>query len=361
MATLPEKTRLYRELQRAVEMGMSIPEFTDSENKYVDWKEDELRTIHEKHLNPDHVEPPSSEDEEDIEVPTTIEQVETITIGAPENVNPALSHAAYEAAQEAVVASGEQPQTYTDWVSEAVSDPAVQAAMAAYSRAVQATSAAPDPGARPGPEGITGPFPGDSAPPPVYAIPREQWAQYPPRELARLLNVPYSDKVADRAGLTFNTHGLNDILRIDSRGRVWYRDEVMKPAIPKKRMVRKVKTVTANVETINTYRPDGGIDETFEIAGDEQSEIEIKISMPTSQVGIYIDPRMPFKIHQYGTRRAFDYEEVMNYFGGRDLVPSTVQTVYVDIDLCYTIESVRETIDRMYRETVLGRSTYNVG
>lgn len=365
MAELPLKTRLYKELQLAVESGIPIPEF--GEKTYVYWKEEELVALKDKYLNPEHVEPPQPDDDGDdfdtivkaydeaLAIPEEVaESLTPIVTDEKPNVHPALSQEAYRAAQAAAPA-GEQ-QTYTDWVSELLSDPGVQAAMQAQVRQAEALATAPAPAGPGYPEGITGGVAAPSAAEAVYAVPREQWAQVPPRELARLLGVPFSDKVADRAGLTFNTHGPNDILRIDSRGMVWFRDEVPKPAIPKRRMRRKVKTVVGEIEEVQTFRPDGGLDETFEVDGGEQHEIEIKISMPTSQVGIYVDPRMPFKIHQYNGKRAFDLDEVVKFYGGTALVPSTIETIYVDIDLCYTINSVKDTMEREYREEVLGRS-----
>ncbi|QOC56137.1 hypothetical protein SEA_ZHENGYI_45 [Microbacterium phage Zhengyi] len=186
----------------------------------------------------------------------------------------------------------------------------------------------------------------------------ELWAQYAPETLARLLRVPFQDRGADRAGLTFNTHGPNDPVRVDSLGRVWYRDEVPKPAIPKRRMIRKTKTMSSNVVEIKTKRPDGGFDESFEIAGDEQHEVEVKVTMPSSQVGVYRDPRFPFKIHQYNGRRGFDHDEIRDYYGGLDLIPTEVRnkTIYIDSDLCFDMNAVRDSIEREYNMKVLGRN-----
>jgi hypothetical protein len=375
VATLPLKTKLYRELKLAIESGATIPEF--AEKDYVYWKEEELQELHNRYLNPDYVAAPPEEPEDDaydldaavaamtydesdvafaLEAAPKIVPDEVVVTQDKPNVNPALNHAAYEAAQASKPQN--EKQTYTDWVSEVVSDPAVQAAMAAYAQQTAAPATAPDAAGLPDGLGMGDPSQAQSGAPvgKQYAVPREQWSQVPPRELARLLKVPFSDKAADRAGLTFNTHGPDDILRIDSRGMVWFKDEVPKPAIPKRRMRRKVKTIVGEIEQVQTYRPDGGLDETFEVDGGEKHEIEIKISMPASQVGIYLDPRMPFKIHQYNGRRAFDYDEVMRYYGGSELVPSSIKTIYIDIDLCFEIKSVRDTIERAYREEVLGRS-----
>lgn len=367
MAPLPLKTRLYRELKLATESGTSIPELAEKE--YVYWKEDELQALHDRYLNPDYVAGPEQETDEldldtlaaqqqyELQLPDEVHATffeEPVVFEDKPNVNPALNHDAYEAAQASKPEN--EKQTYTDWASEVVSDPQVQAAMAAWVRQAEASATAPDPAVA-GDPGVSPDWNQDQRrAPAVYAVPRDQWAQIAPQDLARLLGVPFSDRAADRAGLTFNTHGPDDPLRVDSRGMVWYKDEVPKPAIPKRRMRRKVKTLVGTPETVQTYRPDGGLDETFEVDGGDKHEIEIKISLPSSQVGIYVDPRMPFKIHQYNGRRAFDYNEVVKFYGGLMLVPSSIQTIYIDSDLCFEIGSVRDTIERAYREEVLGRS-----
>ena len=186
----------------------------------------------------------------------------------------------------------------------------------------------------------------------------ERWGQYAPETLARLLGVPFEDRPSRRAGLTFNTHGPDDPLRVDSRGRVWYMDEVIKPAVPLPRMRRKVKTYSSDVEEVRTKRPDGGFDESFEVAGQEQHEIEVRITLPSFQVGIYRDPRMPFKIHQYNGLRGFDRMDIVRFYGGVDLVPSSIKYIYVGGDLCYDINKVRETMERELREKTLGRSAF---
>jgi len=195
---------------------------------------------------------------------------------------------------------------------------------------------------------------------PPAATDRSTWSQYSPRDLATILGVPLTDRNADRAGLTFNTHGPNDPLRVDTMGRVWFMDEVQKPAIPKPRMRRKVRALSSDVRMEHRYNPNGTLDESFEVAGENVHEIEIKITLPSSQVGVYFDPRFPFKIHQYNGRRAFDYEEIRDYYGGLDLIPTSIRekTIYIGTDLCFDMNAVRDTIEKEYRERVLGRSAF---
>ena len=185
------------------------------------------------------------------------------------------------------------------------------------------------------------------------APPVKDWGNYAPETLARLLGVPFSDQASRRAGLTFNTHGVDDVLRVSSDGKIWYKDEVPKPAIPLPRMRRKITYVNTGVKTIERRLPNGQLDESFEVAGDGHEEAEIKITLPSSQVGIYYDPRLPFRVHTYNGRQGFDYMDVIRFYGGTDLVPSTITTLYVGDDLCFDIIKVRDTMERELRDRQL--------
>lgn len=186
--------------------------------------------------------------------------------------------------------------------------------------------------------------------------PVSTWGQYAPETLAKLLNVPFSDQPSRRAGLTFNTHGPDDVLRVSSDGKVWYMDEVLKPAIPLPRMRRKVRYIDSGVKVVERRTPDGKLDESFEVAGDSNREAEIKVTLPSSQTGVYYDPRLPFRVHVYNGRTGFDYMDVIRFYGGKDLVPSTVATLYVGSDLCFDISKTKDAMERELRDAQLGRN-----
>lgn len=94
--------------------------------------------------------------------------------------------------------------------------------------------------------------------------------------------------------------------------------------------------------------------ETFEVSGDQaQRPAEVKITLPSYQVGIYTDPRFPFKIHCYDGREGFNRTDVQAYYGGSELVPDTIKRVYVENDLCYDIRSVIRTIQAEHRHLQL--------
>lgn len=168
------------------------------------------------------------------------------------------------------------------------------------------------------------------------------------------VKIPVQNKGAERAGLT---HSIPDgqPIRIDTRGRIWFRDEVQKPAIPKPRMTRTTRTTSPGVKEERTYLPDGHLDEIYEVAGDENRELLVKTTLPSWQVGKYLDPRFPFAIHTYNGVSGFDFVEVRNYYGGLDLVPRSIKTVYVGNQLCYQIATTRETIQTQFNALTRGR------
>jgi hypothetical protein len=141
-------------------------------------------------------------------------------------------------------------------------------------------------------------------------------------------------------------------IRIDDKGREWYQEEVRKPAYPKPRGRRVLKYVETGVKT-ETVR-NGEYIETFEVAGEMQGRpAEVKITLPSFQVGIYKDPRFPFKIHTYNGREGFDLFEVQKYYGGAELVPASCKRVYIENNLCYDVRSVIQTIQAEYRQLQL--------
>lgn len=157
----------------------------------------------------------------------------------------------------------------------------------------------------------------------------------------------------EHAGATANTHQDEDVIKVDEFGNQWYQIEVNKPAFPKRRGRRVLRTMDAGTvqETIKV----GEYTETFEVSGDPKNAqpTEIKITLPSYQTGIYRAPNMPFRIHTYAGVRGFDMLDVQKYYGGSDLVPDTIKRMYVSTDLCYDIQSTIRTIENEYRERVL--------
>ncbi len=94
--------------------------------------------------------------------------------------------------------------------------------------------------------------------------------------------------------------------------------------------------------------------ETFEVAGKgEARPAEVKITLPSYQVGIYKDPRFPFRIHCYNGREGFSYDDVVEYWAGPEMIPETVKRVYIENDLCFDITSVIRTIQAEHRQLQL--------
>jgi hypothetical protein len=142
------------------------------------------------------------------------------------------------------------------------------------------------------------------------------------------------------------------VIRIDDEGREWLQEEVRKPAYPKPRGRRVLTYLDTGVKT-ETIKS-GEYVETFEVAGERTGRpAEVKITLPSYQVGIYKDPRFPFKVHTYNDRSGFALADIEEYFGGAELVPRTCKRIYIENDLCYDIRSVVQTIDAQYRELIL--------
>lgn len=157
------------------------------------------------------------------------------------------------------------------------------------------------------------------------------------------------DRGADRAGLTYSTPD-DQPIRVDTLARIWFMDEVAKPAIPKARMTRKTRYMDPGVKQVQTHNSDGSLDEIYETAGDEKRELTTTVTLPSWQVGKYRDVRLPFLVHSYNEARGFDYVEVNKYYGGRDLVPASIKTLYVGNQLCYDIVSTRSTIENQFAQ-----------
>lgn len=173
-----------------------------------------------------------------------------------------------------------------------------------------------------------------------------------PMEQARHLGVEVRDLPEERAGLHFSDEP-NTAIRVDSQGRVWYQDEVMKPAIPKPRMTRRQRYIDPGVQEIQTTRPDGGLDETFEIAGTEKREMTVVTTVPSWQVGIYHDERFPFRVVTYNGIEGFLRTDVAAFYGGSKMIPPTIETTYVGQSLCYDMRTARITMEEEYRNEVL--------
>lgn len=158
---------------------------------------------------------------------------------------------------------------------------------------------------------------------------------------------------SQHAGITLNSHTDQDVLKIDEYGNKWLQLEVPKPAGPKPRGRRVLKYQDPGVvkEQIRV----GDYVEEFEVAGDARNSrpAEIKVTLPSYQTGIYLSPQFPFRIHTYQGARGFNLFDVRDYYGGRDLVPSSIKTTYVSNDLCYDIGSTVRAIETEYRERVL--------
>lgn len=177
-------------------------------------------------------------------------------------------------------------------------------------------------------------------------------APVPARNTAPSVPVTHRDP-NELAGARTNTRVEDQPIRIDPEtGYEWFQEEVRKPAYPKPRGRRILRYLERGTKQ-QTVR-NGEYTETFEVAGDGPAvESEVKITLPSYQVGIYKDRRFPFKIYVYNENRGFDFFEVNKYYGGVELVPEDCKRKYVENQLCYSMESVIRAIQKEYRELTL--------
>lgn len=195
--------------------------------------------------------------------------------------------------------------------------------------------------------------PQQEEPPPASYFGLEDPTPAPAEKLEETTVVMSSTPDPDELpGQRLNTNALDDVIRVDEHGRKWHQEEVRKPAYPKPRGRRVLKYMDTGVRTETVQQ--GQYVETFEVSGNEaQRPAEVKITLPSYQVGIYTDPRFPFKIHCYDGREGFDFMEVQAYFGGSALVPDSCKRVYIENELCYDIRSVVRTIQAEHRHLQL--------
>lgn len=155
------------------------------------------------------------------------------------------------------------------------------------------------------------------------------------------------------AGQRLNTHDELTPLRTDPEtGFIWYQEEVRKPAAPKPRGRRVLKYDDPGVKKVQVVN--GDYTEEIEMAGDRTVPSEAKITLPSYQVGIYVDPRFPrFKVHTYNGATGFNLFDVQNYYGGAELVPAECKRIYVSNDLCYDVRSVVRAITTEFRQLQL--------
>lgn len=140
-------------------------------------------------------------------------------------------------------------------------------------------------------------------------------------------------------------------IRTDLDGKVWYQEEIIKAGTARPRGYRIYREIGTDVKQV-TVEDGDGYTETIEVAGDRQKPVEVKVGIPTWQVGIYKDPRLPFKIMVYRNARGYVREDVELFFGGPDVVPENVAKTYVGNMIGYDIRSTNTAIQREHNQLV---------
>lgn len=180
----------------------------------------------------------------------------------------------------------------------------------------------------------------------------ESMAQHPSAATRPSLPVRGPDP-NEIAGQRLNVQDEDEPIRVDELGRVWYQEEVLKPAFPKPRARRVLQYMDSGAVTKTVKN--GEYMESFEVPGDPANArpAEVKITMPSYQVGIYRDPRFPFRVVTYNGNEGFDLFDVQKYYGGSELVPTSVKRKYVENVLCYDIRTTVRAIEAEYRQLQL--------
>jgi hypothetical protein len=196
----------------------------------------------------------------------------------------------------------------------------------------------------------------DQAAAAFFGIPVEEPAPHDPGTQRATPPVVHRDP-NEMAGARLNTQDPDEPIRTDPvTGRQWFQEEVRKPAIPKPRGRRVQRYPDPGVVKKTVHEGDRNeFSETFEVPGDPANarELEVKITLPSYQVGIYKDPRFPFKTVCYNDNEGFEREGVQRFYGGAELVPASVKRKYVENVLCYDIRSVIAAIQKEARDLQL--------
>jgi hypothetical protein len=138
-------------------------------------------------------------------------------------------------------------------------------------------------------------------------------------------------------------------IRTDEQGRVWFQEIIEKSSLAKPRGYRVFREMGTGVKTVHIEDDGQGFSETIEVADGSRKPLEVKVGIPTWQVGIYKDPQFPmFKIVEYRSARGFFRQDVEEYFGGADVLPEGIETIYVGNLMCYPIREVVVAINREY-------------
>lgn len=185
---------------------------------------------------------------------------------------------------------------------------------------------------------IENPFPDDPIVP-------ERDTLGPPPAKPVLSNMPSPDELP---GMRKNTHDGLTVLRIDEAGRQWLQEEVRKGAFARPRFRRVLRQRSTNV--VQQTVQNGEFTETFEVPGTEERVSEIRVTLPTYQVGRFRHPNHPFTILTYDGREGYDFEEVCRMFGGADLVPMGAQRIYIANQIAFDIRTTVRVIEAEFRK-----------
>lgn len=153
----------------------------------------------------------------------------------------------------------------------------------------------------------------------------------------------------DPSEMPSQRRGQEDLpIRSDLDGKIWFQEEIVKKGQAAPRGYRIHREMSSDTKEVTITTSEGeGYTETFEVAGENKRPMEARVGTPTWQVGKYRIPHLlPFMVVCYREAQGYDRLEVEQFFGGPDVLPENIQTVYVGNLLCYDIRSVNIAIQR---------------
>jgi hypothetical protein len=139
-------------------------------------------------------------------------------------------------------------------------------------------------------------------------------------------------------------------IRTDLNGRIVYQEEIQKSSLAKSRGYRVHREVGTGVKTVTLPADAEGFTETIEVADGSRKPLEVKVGIPTWQVGIYKEPQFPFRTVEYRTAKGFYRQDVEAFFGGPDVLPEGIETMYVGNLIAYPIREVVVAINREFNQ-----------
>lgn len=188
---------------------------------------------------------------------------------------------------------------------------------------------------------------------PDYSQLLDDMRDFSEAEPAKAASIPQREEPAllDTAIAGSNALRELQVIEVDAQGREWLQREIRKPASPRPRGRRVLKYQDPGV--VRKTVDDGQYTEEVELPGEGRVNSEVRVTLPSFQVGIFRHRKFPFNIITYAGNEGFDFFQVNEFFGGAEMVPNSVKRKYVEHVLCYDIRLTIQAIRNEHRQLQL--------